>query len=144
MKNALIVIGEELTTNEFFIEYIKREARKKSADFCSTILLNSFDKNLITEMDNYIERFLNILIVTSAQNYNIVTKVIATLLEDTLSLENNILVPSKSQKVSKNSFLVTYRKKNINVIQAKPAAMLPTIFFDSFYEIAILHFFNKD
>ncbi|WP_187647098.1 CinA family protein [Nitrosophilus labii] len=143
MKNILITVGKNLKENQEFIEYIKRESYAKFGIIDSLIFLEDNDKDLFIEISEAYQKYNNILIATNSSTYPIVSKIVATIFDDTLIAENNILIPSKSQKFEKNSFLIEDERK-INVIKVEELKKLPPIFLENRVEYAVLNIFNID
>ena len=55
-----------------------------------------------------------------------------------------MLIPSKSQKFEKNSFLLNQNEKNINVIKIEELKKVPSILLEERSEYAVLNIFNLE
>ncbi|WP_281950513.1 CinA family protein [Nitrosophilus kaiyonis] len=144
MKNILIIVGKDIKINEPFIEYLKREACKKVGKIDAHINISENDKNLFLEISENFKKYDNLLIATSQTSFATVSKIVATLFDDILIAKDDILVPSKSSKYEKNSFLISENEKNVNVIKIKEIDKLPSIFLETKFEYAVLNIFNID
>ena len=127
MKTILLFVGKEFLINEALCEYIKREAQKKIATLSAIKYLFEKDKNLFLYISQAWEEYDKILIVTLDSTYATVSKIVATIFEDTLRAKDNMLVPSKAQKVEQGSYLIAYDNKELNVIRFKPSQKAPAV-----------------
>lgn len=144
MKNALILIGKNLKFNQPFVDYLKRELYKKIGRVDYTITLSENDKDLFLEISELYKKCKNILIAANQNSYATTSKIVATLFDDLLIAKDKMLIPSKSQKYKKNSFLLTENEKNINVIKVEELKKIPPILLEEKNEYAVLNIFNLE
>lgn len=126
MKHLIIVIGNELIINENYMRYIYEEYKKQFLELHEIKFINKPDKELPFLLQNFAQEYSYISIFCINEHYATIAKILATLSDDTLILENDTLVPSKSNNV-KNSFLITIDDCSINLLNANIASKLPQI-----------------
>ncbi|NPA04019.1 MAG: CinA family protein [Epsilonproteobacteria bacterium] len=144
MKSAVLLVGKEFINNKAFSEYVLREVSKKVLGIETITYLNDKDKDLFLQLSIAVEEYSNLLIVTSFESYPIASKIIATLFEDHLVLKEEMLVPSKTQLVTRDSFLLEEERKQVNLIRAKVGQKLPEILLYSDRESVTMFIFNLD
>jgi len=142
MKNILIIVGKNFEINSKFVEYIKREACKKIGKIDTISYLGANDKDLFLDISESYKKYDNLLIATNSLAYPTVSKIVATLFEDNLVAKQNLLIPSKSTKYEKNSFLIGENEKEVNVIKIEELKKMPNILLQTKFEYAILNIFN--
>ena len=143
MKNALIIVGKNFRFNKPFIEYLKRELELKIGKIDFIALLNENDKDLFLEISEIYKKSKNTLIATNRFSFATVSKIVATIFDDLLVAKETVLIPSKSQKYQKDSFLIGDEKK-INVIKLEELKKIPKIFLEKRSEYAVLNIFNLE
>jgi len=143
MKNHLIVIGKSLYLNTPFMEYIKRELSHLS--FLDQIIkLPENSTKTVTLLQQQIIQEGNIIVVTSKNAFTPISKLISTIVDDTLILKDNLLIPSKSEIFDDNSFLIRFNDSTINVVMAEPNQTLPIFLIEHSEDRGILHIFDMD
>jgi len=143
MKNRLIVIGKNLYLNTPFMEYIERELGYLG--FLEQIIkLPETSTETVTLLQQQMQQNGNIIIVTNKHAFTPVSKLLSTMIDDTLILKENILIPSKSEIYDDNSFLINYNNSTINVTMAEPGQILPMFLIEHQESTGILHIFNID
>jgi nicotinamide-nucleotide amidase len=126
MKSALLFIGSELRYNDPFITYVRRHALEHLGSIENLLFVDEHDKDLFLLLSQIYQQHDRTLIVTTPTSCPTTTKVISTLLDDTLIVEHDMLVPSTATKVVPDSFLVG-KEHQINLIKAQPTQSLPPI-----------------
>jgi len=127
---VLIFIGKEFKYKSFLLNYIFNKYVFKKVYF-----FDNLDFKLEV-LNNYKE----IVIITNEKLYPTVSKIIATLNDDSLELKDEDLLPSKVLMYEKNSYLIENENSLINVI--KYTNYLPEFLINKeFYK---LHIFNYD
>ncbi|SMC09992.1 CinA family protein [Nitratiruptor tergarcus] len=142
MKNIILYVGKEFLINTELVSYIKREALKKIECINAELYLAEKDKNLFLKISKALEEYDKTLIVTTPQSYATTSKIIATIFEDNLIANEEMLVPSKAKIVEKNSFLLTFADKSLNLIKAESCSKLPKILLESQKETALFYIFD--
>jgi nicotinamide-nucleotide amidase len=141
MRNALIVVGKSLAQNEAYIDYILREYRKKVLSISAIRFLSERNKDIFLEISEAHKRYDNLLVVATPQSYATLAKVIATLFEDNLVVKEDLLVPSKAERIAKNSFAIG-EEKTINLVKTSPLQKLPQILLETDKESINLFVFD--
>ena len=143
MKNRLIIIGKNLYLNRPFMEYIERELEhlgflEQITRLCET------SSEIVALLQEQIAGYGNIIIVANKKAFTPISKLLATMTEDTLILKENILIPSKSAVYDDNSFLLQYENRSVNVVMAEPGKTVPVFLIEEEKKEGIIHIFNMD
>jgi len=143
MKNRLIIIGKNLYLNTPFMEYIEREL--SHLGFLEQIIkLQETSTETVTLLQEQMNREGNIIIVANKNAFTPVSKLLSTIIGDTLILKDNLLIPSKSEIFDNNSFLIKFNDSIINATMAEPGQTLPNFLIEHSGDRGILHIFNMD
>jgi len=143
MKNRLIVIGKNIYLNTPFMEYIKRELSHLTT-LEEIIKLPETSTETVTLLQQQMAQEGNIIIVANKNAFTPVSKLISTMIDDTLVLKDNFLIPSKSEIYDDNSFLVRFNDSTINVIMAEPGQTLPIFLIEHSEDRGVLHIFQMN
>ena len=143
MKNRLVIIGKNLYLNQPFMEYIERELGHLGFLEQVTKLPETSSDN-VTILQQQISMGGNLVIVTNKNAFTPISKLLATMIDDTLILKDNLLIPSKSEIYDDNSFLVQHDGCTINVTLAEPGKTLPMFLIEHREREGIIHLFNID
>ncbi|TQR33049.1 CinA family protein [Campylobacter sp. MIT 99-7217] len=127
MNHLLFIIGEELANHEIYQSYIKRTYKEKFKQIKDIKILEKNDKNLPFILGKLFADYEFISIFVDKEEYHITTKILATLNEDTLVLQDEILVPQKALEFRKDSFLTQIQNCKINVIRTEVGDKLPSL-----------------
>jgi nicotinamide-nucleotide amidase len=129
---ALIFIGKEFQYKDFLQNYLLKEYKTNKIYFY---------ENLEFDIEKVIKENSELLIVSNDKSYSTVSKIIATLNDDSLEVKEDQLIPSKTILYEKNSFLVEINNSVINVLRYTdflPVILLKKIKYNK------LHIFNYD
>ena len=140
-KNILLIIGNATVANDPFYRYILRHIDAEIDFLDESITINS-NKLLIT-LEKLFESECNLIIITTSNTFATVSKVLATILGDTLELKSQMLIPSLTKYYEKDSYLLEVQNSQVNVINASPLQQLPPLLIESKNEM-ILHIFDLD
>ena len=143
MRNRLIIIGKNLYMNGPFMEYVERELEhlgflEQITRLCET------SSDTVALLQEQISGGGNIVIVANRRAFTPVSKLLATMTEDTLILKESILIPSKSAVYDDNSFLLKYGDRSINVVMAEPGRTMPLFLIEEERREGVMHIFNMD
>jgi len=127
LNNSLIIAGKAILYNKPFMDYVMQNLKEQVGQFDSVKILNKNDNDFFIQLEDYIKKFDQTIILTHSKNFNFVNKIIATLNEDNLELKDNMLIPAKTISYSKNSYLLQLDEKTINVLSVKENEKLPEI-----------------
>ncbi|QCD53084.1 CinA family protein [Campylobacter sp. RM16192] len=121
MKNALLIIGEDLNINSTFLNYILSCYKAHFKELGEFSFVNKSDKELPFIIENLCSKFDTLCIFASNENYATTAKILSTLSEDLIELkEHNTLAPSKALTITKDSFLINLNETQVNLIKAVP------------------------
>ncbi|CAM4142379.1 CinA family protein [Campylobacter armoricus] len=126
MKHLIIVIGNELIINENYMRYIQEEYKKQFLELHELKFISKPDKDLPFLLEKLSQKYKYITIFSINEYYATIAKIIATLNDDVLILENDTLVPSKATRV-KNSFISSFKQCYINLLNTNIETKLPQI-----------------
>ncbi|BBG66198.1 molybdopterin binding motif, CinA N-terminal domain / C-terminal domain of CinA type S [Hydrogenimonas sp.] len=143
MKNRLIIIGKNLYLNPPFMEYIEREL--EHLGFLEQITkLPETSSEIVPLLQEQISGEGNIVIVANKKAFAPISKLLATMTDDTLVLKESILIPSKSEVYDDNSFLLRYGERSVNVVMAEPGKTVPLFLVEGEKRQGVIHIFNID
>ncbi|HEC1764737.1 TPA: CinA family protein [Campylobacter lari] len=126
MKHLIIIIGSEIIINENYMHYIQEEYKKQFLELHELKFINKPDKELPFLLEKLSKEYDYITIFSISEYYATIAKIIATLNDDILILENDTLVPSKALR-EKNSFLNSFEQCHINLLNINIEQKLPLI-----------------
>ena len=128
MGNSLIVIGKTFKLNEIFNNYIIREVKNILKRIDLIVYLNNIDE---TKIINIIDESENIMIFSNRDNFNKISLFLANLTNDSTKERDGIELPLKAEPYRKNSFVIKFKEKLINVLAIKESEKLPEILLNS-------------
>ena len=140
-KNIVLFVGANLVENRPFYHYILREVSHNISQIDQIIQINS-NKFLVT-IEKILSDDLNLIIISSTTTYTTVSKVLATLLGDTIELKSDMLIPSQTKLYEEGSFLIEVGSSTVNVIKAQECKALPPVILEV-NQTMILHIFDLD
>jgi len=126
MVNALVVVGENIKHNHIFMDYLERKVCEKLGHIDAMYHIDKNDTDLFATLEDIILKSKYIMIATR-DAYNLVSKIISTLTEDTMVVKEGVLIPSKSIRFYHDSFLLKHHDKYINLLKVKEQEPLPPI-----------------
>ncbi|AJC86606.1 CinA family protein [Campylobacter sp. RM16704] len=126
MKHLIIVMGNELIINDNYMRYIQEEYKKQFLELHELKFISKPDKDLPFLLEKLSQEYDYITIFSTNEYYTTIAKIIATLNDDALILENDTLVPSKAIRV-KNSFISNLKQCCINLLNTNVETKLPQI-----------------
>jgi len=143
MHNRLVIIGRNLYLNQPFMEYIERDLGHLG--FLEQITkVPETSSDIVTLLQQQIDTGGNLIVITNKSSFTPVSKLLATMIDDTLILKENMLIPSKSEIYDDNSFLVQFRDCTINVVMAVPGETLPMFLVEHREKEGVIHLFDMD
>ncbi len=126
MKNALVVVGVSLGRNDRFVSYLRRVVQKRVGFVESLHLLDKRDSDLFLLLEEIVQKHPHV-VVAADEGFALVGKILATLSGDTLVLNDGMLLPSKAQQWTKNSYLLHHKNHRINVLNVAPDGEIPQL-----------------
>ena len=144
MKVALFVVGEKIKYNDILMDYIERNIKENLQIIDIKYFLEENDKNLFLTLGEIISKIENLIIVSDDKNFNIIGKVLSTINRDSLMLKDDMLLPSKSIKYTKDSYLIEDEKCKINVLRVKENRKIPNILIGTLRDIKFINIIDMD
>jgi len=127
MDVNVIFVGTKYLYNESLKEYALRNIKKNGALITSLKYYKDGDNSLFLDLESELNKNQDVLIIASKNNYTTVAKLICTITQDNLVLQEDTLIPSKTAVYEKGSFLLEYNEIYINVIALDEKQKMPQI-----------------
>jgi nicotinamide-nucleotide amidase len=131
MPITLVYIDQTIYIDSASREMLIRKLKAKNLSIKSIHYLEHNDIKLIDRLQTIFNESTDILIAASPEAYPLISRILATLCEETLIATKNTLHPANAIKVSDNSFLLNLNRTICNVILLKGSEDLPQILLDS-------------
>ncbi|WP_024953780.1 CinA family protein [Sulfurospirillum arcachonense] len=144
MATTLVIVGKSLKINKPFLDYIDSQVYLHVKTPNIKIYLDKNDNNLFENLEKIISESEQTILMTSSESFNLIGKIISTLNEDVLELKEGMLVPSKTIEQKNKSYLLMYKNKKINIIEAKENEKLPQILLTSQEESTMFSLIGLD
>ncbi len=142
MKKRLYLIGNIFRQNHPFREYIIREV-EANGQLDAVEYFAEADRDFYAELNNRLTHSEKIYIVTNKNSFTLVGKLLCTLTDDKLVLKDQILIPSKCEQFTKESYILDIKSSIANVIEAKESQLLPDLLLTDTPSKQKLHFFER-
>ena len=131
MKNALVILDSEIMYNQSFVAYLKREIKSRAGAIETIHIIAKRDEHVVEVLQEVIAEHRNVFVVT-AENFAFASKIIATICHDGLVVKKkDMLVPFKTERYTKNSYLIMKDTTSINVLKVDILQKLPQILITS-------------
>ncbi len=144
MKLHLLFIGNKFIYNKSLQEYVIRKVEQK-CDFISSIrYFKESDNSLFLYLEQELNLFDKLIIITTKHNFSTVGKLISTVTSDNQILKENMLIPSKVEVYEDSSYLLEYKNSITNVIAMDETKKMPEILIESKENKATVNIFDED
>ena len=127
MSVTLVLVGCSLYRNEALVQMIKRQIEAKNRSIRSLHHLESSDSSLIDSLQGILDLSSDVCIAASSEAYPLVSRILATLTHDTLTVTDDTLHPASVTAVKKESYLLRLDQSWCNVLHIKPNETVPEI-----------------
>ena len=144
MEKIVLFVGRKFQNNISFQEYIKREINKNIGEINTFYFYPENDNALFLHLEKILNKEAQILIVSTKVASSVIGKLLCTISEDNQILKENMLIPSSTSIFEDNTYLLQYKKAQINVITAQENTNLPTILIKNELKFAITNIFDID
>ncbi len=141
MKKRLYFIGNIFTQNHPFRDYIIRQI-EADGQLDSVEYFFEADRDFFAELGGRLTHSEKIYIITNKKSFTLVGKLLCTLMEDKLVLKEQLLIPSKCENFTKDSYRLDIKNAVVNVIQAQESQELPRLLLSGSVTKQKLHFFE--
>ena len=142
MKKRLYLIGNIFIQNKPFKEYIIREI-EVNGQLDSIEYFIEADRGFYAELSNRLNHDEKIYIITNKKSFTLVGKLLCTSTDDRLVLKGQILLPSKCEQFTNESYTLNVKNATVNVIETQESQTLPQILFNGHLQKQKLHFFES-
>jgi nicotinamide-nucleotide amidase len=129
MRSTLIIIGENIKENPQFIEYVIRKIKERVGSLDTIISLKNSDKDIFLTIEEEIKKSSNLIIVADSA-FSLVSRILATISEDTLVMRDDLLTLSKALNFTKDSLFLEHDRCKIELLKVKEGREIPQIFTD--------------
>ena len=144
MKLHLIFVGNKFIYNKALKEYILRKIEQKFDFIDSIVHFKESDNSLFLYLEQELNKMVNILIITSKQNFSTIGKLICTATSDNQVIKDNMLIPQKSELFEDGSYLINYLDSKINVLKIDEMQNMPEILIQTTNESKKIYLFEED
>ncbi|MFV0481810.1 MAG: CinA family protein [Campylobacteraceae bacterium] len=144
MKIACLIIGNNLVNNRAFLNYIMQNISKKF-EFPTTIkCMQKNDKELLFVLEDLAKTHEYLIVLTNDESFALTSKIVSTLTNDSLELKDGFLIPSKSIKYEKDSFLLSFNNSFLNVVKLSEGEKLPNFLYEKQKDSLHVNIFGVD
>ncbi len=144
MKLHLLFIGNKFIYNSSLREYILREIEKKTGFIDSITYFKESDNSLFLYLEQELNSKNKLLIVTTKQHFTTIGKLICTATSDNQVLNDNMLIPSKSNIYENGTYLLEHEDSITNVLHVDEMQEIPQILLPFEDSNATMHIFDED
>jgi len=136
------LIGNIFRQNHPHKEYILRKI-EANGQIDAIDFFTEANRDFYAELHNSPSHMEKIYIITNQISFTLVGKLLCTLTDDKLVLKNQILIPSKCEQFTQESFTLEVKDTIVNVIEVQESQILPELFLDDAASKQKLHFFER-
>jgi len=144
MEKIVLFVGRKFQHNTAFKEYIKREINKNIGDINTFYYYPENDNNLFLHLEKILNTESQLLIISSKTASSVIGKLLCTISADNQILKDNMLIPSSTSIFEDNTYLLQYKKAQINVITACENTILPQVLIKNEIRSANVNLFDID
>ena len=145
MKEAILIIGDDLRINKELLNYIFDSYEEHFGELGVVNFASRSSKDLPFIIENLSKEFEILSIFGSDESFATAAKILATLSEDTLELKvADTLVPKSALNYKNNSFLIKLNNARVNLIKADPCERLGEFLIESEQNFSYFNLFDID
>ncbi len=141
MENTLIIIGEIFKLNEIFNSYLLREVKNSLKRVDEVVYLNEIDKDKLIEL---IDENSNIIIASNRDNFKKIANFLGEFLNCGMKERDGVEIPLKAEPYRKDTFIINFKEKLINILAISEGEKLPEILLNSKKVDTTLNIFGID
>jgi len=127
VEKIVLFIGKKFRVNTPFKAYIKREISSSIGEVNAYYFYPENDNALFLHLEKILKKEAQLLIITSKSAASVVGKLLCTITQDNQILKENMLIPSSTSIFEDCTYLLPYKKSQINVLTAIENEALPQI-----------------
>lgn len=143
MQHNVIFIGSQYRSNTILYEYIKRTLVKSLISIDKIAFFDDNDKALFLALETMLHSKSKLVLVCSKTSFSVVGRLLCTLTEDTQTVKDDMLLPSKTDVYTQDAYLLNYEQTQVNVMMAEVAKKVPELLFDELSHAVILNIFEE-
>ena len=143
MKLHLIFIGNKFVYNSSLRDYVLRKIEQKTDFIDSVTYLKEGDNSMFLYLEEELNSYDNIIVITTKQNFSTIGKLICTATSDNQILQDGMLLPQKCTVFTDRSYLLEYKNSITNVLQVDEAQEMPQILLENQNSKATIHVFEE-
>jgi len=143
MKLHLIFIGNKFVYNSSLRDYVLRKIEQKTDFIDSITYLKEGDNSMFLYLEEELNSYDNIIVITTKQNFSTIGKLICTATSDNQILQDGMLLPQKCTVFVERSYLLEYKNSITNVIQIDEGEDMPQVLLESQNSKATVHVFQE-
>ena len=143
MKLHLIFIGNKFVYNSSLRDYVLRKIEQKTDFIDSVTYLKEGDNSMFLYLEEELNSYDNIIVITTKQNFSTIGKLICTATSDNQILQDGMLLPQKCTVFTDRSYLLEYKNSITNVLQIDEAQEMPEILLENQNSKATIHVFEE-
>ncbi len=136
------MIGNIFTQNHPFRDYVIR-AIEADGRLDSIEYFAEADREFYAELDKRSIHNEKIYIITNKKSFTLVGKLLCTITDDRLVLKSQILIPSKCEQFTQESYILDVKSAIVNVIEVQESKALPDLLLTDSNPKQKLHFFER-
>ena len=144
MGLEIVFVGTKFLYNKGLGEYALKEVQK-IAPVEGIVYIKDADNSLFLRLEELVLNKEELVIVCSKQNYATIGKLLCTITEDNLVLqEDGMLIPSNTTSYRYNTYLLTYKDTEINVVLLDDMQRFPKLLIKSKVQRDSFHLFDEE
>ena len=143
MKLHVIFVGNKFIYNKPLKEYILRQVEEKF-DFIDIVThFKESDNSLFLYLEQSLSQSVNILLISSKQNFSTIGKLICTATGDNQVLKDGMLIPQKSELYGDGTYLIKHNDLYVNILRVDEMQNMPDILIQNDINVKF-HLFDED
>ncbi|MEA3370235.1 MAG: CinA family protein [Campylobacterota bacterium] len=143
MKLHIIFIGNKFVYNTSLRDYVLRKIEEKTDFIDSVIYFKEGDNSIFLSLEEQLNSYDNIIVVTSKQNFSTIGKLICTATSDNQILQDGMLLPQKCSLFEEKSYLLEYKNSITNVMQIDEGEKMPALLLQNETSRVTIHVFEE-
>lgn len=142
MKTTVIIIGAFHCDEK--IAYLLRTIRQSLADIDNLLFIKEITLDQFLNMEELFQSSNHVILAATRHDFLLVSKMVATLLDDHLVAKDNMLIPSKSTLYEQGSYLVSWNQTLINALFIETSTPIPPLLISDESTQAHIHLLGID
>ncbi len=144
MEKIVLFVGRKFQNNLPFQEFIKREIHQYIGEIDTFYFFPENDNALFLHLEHLLNKEVQLLIISTKTASSVIGKLLCTITADNQILKENMLIPSSTSIFEENTYLLQYKKSQINVITAGEGENFPLVLIKNEARFANIQLFDID